>query len=175
MQKCGYSLINENNIEITYWGDVLGVDVSMPNPIHLPNGDVVYSPELSSYQNYKLVERWIDGDINKKFLIFGETIAFDGTKIVVTWQYRQPNEKEYAEAIQKHIDETAQSKGYENGISLASYDSSTNVTWANEAQTFIAWRDDVWEYAFTELEKVKSGQRQQPTLEELLRELPAFS
>lgn len=84
-------------------------------------------------------------------------------------------EQDYANAIQKHIDATAQDRQYSDGISLASYDSSTNPTWAAEAQTFIAWRDQVWIYAFTELEKVKNGTRPQPSIEELLAELPSIT
>lgn len=78
----------------------------------------------------------------------------------------------YSNAIQEHIDKTAMSKDYANGISLASYDSSTNQVWASEAQAFISWRDNVWTYAYTELEKVKNGQRPQPTIEQILSELP---
>lgn len=87
----------------------------------------------------------------------------------------KPSQDEYADAIQKHIDATAQTRQYTDGISLASYDSSSNPTWAAEAQTFIAWRDQVWTYAFTELEKVKNGTRPQPSIEELLAELPSIT
>lgn len=80
--------------------------------------------------------------------------------------------KAFALAIQRYIDATAKSKDYGDGVLLASYDSSTNATWAAEAQTFIAWRDAVWTYAFGELEKVKSNQRSQPTIAALIEELP---
>lgn len=175
MNKVGYSLLDQSNNEVQFWGNILGQDISIPNPIFLPNGDHVHAPTLGEIGEYKLVERWIDGDINKRFLISGEAIAFDGEKTIVTWQYRQPTETEYANEIQRHIDKTAQSKSYENGISLASYDSSTNATWASEAQAFIAWRDAVWMYAYTELDKVKNGTRPQPSIEELLQELPVIS
>ena len=47
-------------------------------------------------------------------------------------------------AVQTYIDSIAQKKGYDNGVSCASYDSSTNATFAADAKTFIAWRDSVW-------------------------------
>lgn len=47
-------------------------------------------------------------------------------------------------AVQAHIDATARSRQYDNGLSLASYDSSTNAAWKAEAIAFIAWRDSVW-------------------------------
>lgn len=78
----------------------------------------------------------------------------------------------YAKAIQEHIDAAAQSRQYANGFALASYVSSTIPTWAEEALVFVEWRDQVWVYAYTELAKVQSGARPQPTIDELVSELP---
>lgn len=173
MQKIGYSLIDENNEEVLHWGSTLGQEVGIPNPIFLPNNMQVHGiTEIGPIGDYRLVERWIDGDKSKAFLVSGETKAFDGEKIVLTWQYRLPNEQEYAEAIQKHIDTTAQSKDYENGVSLVSYNDSTNTKWASEAQTFIVWRDSVWAYAYNLMEQVKQGLAVQPTIEQLIAQLP---
>jgi hypothetical protein len=36
---------------------------------------------------------------------------------------------------------------------------------------FIAWRDEVWGYAYAELAKVMAGERERPTVEELIGEL----
>lgn len=88
---------------------------------------------------------------------------------------KNKKEQEYAAAIQKHIDTIAQSKKYTDGVSLASYDSSTISSWAAEAQAFVAWRDSVWSYAFIELEKVKNGLKPQPTIEEIIAELPIIT
>jgi len=48
-------------------------------------------------------------------------------------------------SIQNYIDGTAASKSYSNGVSCASYYSSSNTQWKAEANVFIAWRDRVWE------------------------------
>lgn len=77
-------------------------------------------------------------------------------------------------AIQSHIDETARSRSYDSGNSLASYVASTNETWAAEAGAFVAWRDAVWVYAYAELDKVTSGQRPVPTVEDFIAELPVM-
>jgi hypothetical protein len=83
-----------------------------------------------------------------------------------------PTDADYSVAIQAVIDAVARSKNYADGVSLASYASSTNETWAAEATTFIAWRDSVWAYAYGELAKVQSGRRAQPTVTVIVGELP---
>ncbi len=78
-------------------------------------------------------------------------------------------------AIQAHVDQTAQSRLYDSGNSLASYVASTNTAWAAEATTFVAWRDAVWLYAYAELDKVMAGEREQPAVEAFISELPAIA
>lgn len=79
---------------------------------------------------------------------------------------------DYQRAIEAYVDSIAQARNYTNGISLAGYVNSTISQWASEAAEFIAWRDDVWLYAYTELDKVQNGLRPQPTVAEFLAELP---
>ncbi len=81
---------------------------------------------------------------------------------------------DYRLAIQAHVDATAQARQYDSGITCASYVGSTNSAWAAEAQAFVAWRDAVWGHAYGELAQVASGQREQPTIDALLVELPAM-
>lgn len=78
-------------------------------------------------------------------------------------------------AIQSHVDETARTRAYDSGNSLAGYIASTNPTWAAEAAAFVAWRDAVWTYAHTELDKVKNGQRSTPTVDSFIAELPVMT
>ena len=86
-----------------------------------------------------------------------------------------PTLDDYERAIQAHIDATARQKKYENGFACSTYVNSTNPGWAAEAQAFVSWRDDVWVYAYGELDKVSQGLRRQPTIEEFLTELPAIN
>lgn len=46
--------------------------------------------------------------------------------------------------------------------------------WAAEAAVFVAWRDAVWLYAYAEMDKVLTGQRPQPSIDDLIAELPAI-
>ncbi|TCL70529.1 hypothetical protein [Rhizobium sp. BK251] len=85
---------------------------------------------------------------------------------------RVPTISNYQIAIQSLIDTTALTKQFNDGVTLASYKDSTNPVWAAQAGTFIAWRDNVWQHAYSELAKVQAGEREQPTIEAFLLELP---
>ncbi|MCZ7886060.1 hypothetical protein [Agrobacterium salinitolerans] len=78
---------------------------------------------------------------------------------------------DYENAIQNLVDETARERQFRDGVTLASYIGSTIQTWAAEAQSFVAWRDNVWSYAYGEFASVQAGQRQQPTVEQFLAEI----
>jgi hypothetical protein len=82
-----------------------------------------------------------------------------------------PTITDYENAIQNLVDSTARERQFADGVSLASYVASTKPKWAAEAQAFVAWRDYVWTSAYAELEKVQSGQRPQPTIEQFLDEI----
>lgn len=78
---------------------------------------------------------------------------------------------DYESAIQALVDATATERKFRDGVTMASYVNSTNPQWAAEAVAFVAWRDGVWAYAYSELDKVMTGQRPQPTIEEFLAEI----
>ena len=99
--------------------------------------------------------------------------------IIVTAEQREAEAKAamvetFRLAIQAHVDATAQARRYDGGVSLASYVASSNPAWAAEAQAFVAWRDAVWAYAYAELDRVLTGQREQPGVEAFLAELPVI-
>lgn len=75
-------------------------------------------------------------------------------------------------AIQGHIDTIAQSRRYRDGFALAGYVASTVPQYAAEATAFVAWRDAVWLYAYGELDKALNGQREIPSVEDFMEELP---
>lgn len=108
--------------------------------------------------------------------IDGPAYEIDGDVVRATWTVTNKvfTATDYANAIQAHVDTTAQSKGYADGVALAGYSTSTIPAWAAEAQAFISWRDQVWIYAYTELANVQSGQREAPTVAGILGELPSI-
>lgn len=80
--------------------------------------------------------------------------------------------EDYQAAVQSVIDEAARSRRYADGNSMASYDGSTVQQWDAEAKAFKAWRDNVWQYAYSALSKVQGGEREQPSVDKFLSELP---
>ncbi|WP_233282798.1 hypothetical protein [Agrobacterium tumefaciens] len=78
---------------------------------------------------------------------------------------------DYENAIQNLLDSTARERQFRDGVTLASYTASTKPKWAAEAQAFVAWRDNVWFYAYGQLAKVQSGERPQPIVEQFLAEI----
>lgn len=108
-----------------------------------------------------MIDVWEDGEIVQK------------SDDWLTLDEPQPlTEDDYRRAIQRLIDAHAQSRRYDNGNSLATYATSKIPQWAAEATAFVAWRDAVWAYAYTELAKVLSGERDQPRVDVLVGELP---
>ena len=78
-------------------------------------------------------------------------------------------------AVEDHVEETARERDYSSAVSLASYTASTKPKWAAEAQAFVQWRDDVWEYVFQRLAAVESGEDEPPeSAEALIADLPAM-
>ena len=103
---------------------------------------------------------WMPCDIDAKVGDY-----FDETVLTIS---------EKAEYIQKHIDDVAQQKEFGDGFACASYASSTVESWSAQALAFIAWRDNVWTFSYTEFAKMENGQRPVPTIEEFLTELPTI-
>ena len=55
------------------------------------------------------------------------------------------------------LNSTAQSRGYSDSQSIASYVNSSNTQWQAESQAFIAWRDQVWEHVYFEYLAIHAG------------------
>ena len=84
-------------------------------------------------------------------------------------------QKKYQDAVQKHLDKTAQSKGYDSIYTCLSYLNSTDVKWKSQAEIFNAWRDQVWSKCHELLNKFKNGEIEQPTITEVINALPKIN
>jgi hypothetical protein len=107
--------------------------------------------------------------------VFGATSAAHAEALYLEAQNPPLTEQDYARAVQEHVDATARGRGYDSGVSLASYADSAVPIWAAEAAAFVAWRDAVWTYAYAQLALVQAGERDEPTIEALVGELPAIA
>ncbi len=81
-------------------------------------------------------------------------------------------QSEYANEVQKYLDATAQSNGYNDELSIVSYRGSTVAEWKADATAYIAWRDQVWTSALATLEQVKAGSISMPTKADFIAGLP---
>ena len=80
---------------------------------------------------------------------------------------------ELTDAIQRHLDLTARTHGYDNIVSACSYAGAPNPYQA-EGAAFIVWRGAVWQRGFELYGEVMAGARPIPTEPELIALLPVF-
>lgn len=81
--------------------------------------------------------------------------------------------KAFEDAIQLHMDNTARTFGYDDIKSAVTYAEEPAVQkFQLEGLGFRAWRSLVWAYAYEQLERVKNGEREQPTITDFILELP---
>ena len=78
-------------------------------------------------------------------------------------------------AVQKHMDETAKERNFDDILSLCTYATSAKPKFKAEGQAGVEWRDNVWLYCYAELDKVIAGERGTPTTQELIDEIPVFT
>lgn len=76
-------------------------------------------------------------------------------------------------AIQAHMDTASQSYGYDDVKAAVTYaDEPAVPKFQAEGRAFRAWRSLVWAHAYGVLDAVQAGDRERPTADELLAELP---
>ena len=83
--------------------------------------------------------------------------------------------QELINAVQSWMDGVAQTRGYDNIHTACSYVNSTDEIFAAEGTACLAWRDTVWRTCYAMLDEVLAGEREIPTKEELLAELPKLT
>lgn len=82
---------------------------------------------------------------------------------------------ELAAAVQAHLDAKARERNYDGILSLCTYATSTNTTFAAEGQAGVVWRDACWAKCYEVMQSVIAGTRAVPTAAELIAELPVFT
>lgn len=82
---------------------------------------------------------------------------------------------EYTDAVQKHLDAFARTRGYDGIMSACTYATSTAPKFAAEGQYAVEARDATWAKCYEVLAEVEAGSRPMPTLDGLLAELPVLT
>ena len=85
-----------------------------------------------------------------------------------------PTIKEYQDAVQAMLDGKAREKNYDGILSLCSYVTSTDPTFAAEAAAGVAGRDAAWSTCYQALADVQNNLRPAPPVAELLAEIPGI-
>lgn len=96
-----------------------------------------------------------------------------------TWHSLQPDAAEltahFVQAVSVYMDKAAQERRYDGILSLCTYATSTDATFAAEGQAGVDFRDTCWRYCYDTLADVQAGKRQPPELEAFLGELPKLA
>lgn len=78
-------------------------------------------------------------------------------------------------AVQAHMDKAAQTAGYDDIKSAVTYAEEPAVPkFQAEGQAFRAWRSLCWAACYAVMAQVEAGERDVPTADELIAELPAL-
>jgi hypothetical protein len=126
-------------------------------------------------------EEWIQPiETHIQFNMTNHVIPGQGPEIYLKYEiikdpnYIPPEQilKEYEAKIQEFLDQTAQSRGYDNTYTCLSYLNSKNEIWYKESHIFSEWRDDVWLKTHEILNQYLKGEIEQPSIEEVIEQLP---
>ena len=121
-------------------------------PGALERGDVVLSqdeegPIYISSWNLEGVDRPLEADLEAE--ADAGRAEFEANEFVTSGR----------RLLGSFVDSQAQARGYDSGVSCASYANSSNSTWTAEANAFIAWRDSVYAYAHEYERQVLDGSK----------------
>ena len=128
--------------------------------------ETVPTPDPKLYHKPVLI-RVVDTDL--------EVVNYTYTVAAKTAEeYEEAAVDAFATAVQSHLDAEARAHTYDGILSLCTYASSPSVKFSGEGQAGVTWRDACWSHTYTALAEVKAGARTEPTVEELIAELPAM-
>lgn len=80
--------------------------------------------------------------------------------------------KDYENAVQDHLNAKVQERGYDDVYTCLSYKDDPFPKFRDEAAAVLAWRSSVWLTAQNILNKWQNGEIEQPTIQEVLDQLP---
>lgn len=79
-------------------------------------------------------------------------------------------------AVERYLDQVAQTRGYKDIVSLCSYKGDADAIFNKEGTAGALWRGQVWRTCYSIRDSILDGTRTNiPTAEELIAELPVFT
>lgn len=145
--------------------------------------DTSFPPEITSDNLLELGYAVLEYDPAPE-LSLGERleageVRVDDDRAIRGWVVVPPTEAEltsiFEQNVQAKLDTAAQANGYDSISTAISYAEEPAVPkFQNDGIAFRKWRSLVWAYAYEQLAAVKGGQREQPTVEAFLQELPTL-
>lgn len=81
-------------------------------------------------------------------------------------------QKQYTDAVQKWMDDTAHARGYDDIFTAISYADSSVPKFKAEGQACKAWRDKVWVACYAYMDDVLAGKEPLVPVEDLIKRLP---
>lgn len=107
----------------------------------------------------------------------GLKVDFDADGLPLIVPSEPPTEAQligqYTQAIQIHMDSRALLFGYDDIKTAVTYAEEPSVPrFQAEGQAFRAWRSACWDYCYTLLAAVKTGNRELPGVDQVIAELP---
>lgn len=100
--------------------------------------------------------------------------AFPGRAEALAAEALAKTRKTLTDAMQAHLDQTAQTRGYDGILSLCSYATSQNARFGPEGQAGVTFRDAVWAYGYQIIDEIQAGTRPVPTAAEPVAALPSI-
>ncbi len=128
---------------------------------YLVNGTISV-PKAEGNRHYRDIQKWISE---------GNKVEPFETKKEQAIREAKEKQDGLEQAIQAHLDSTAKENGYDSILSACSYAGGVNH-FQEEGKAFVTWRGEIWAYCYQVLVDVQSETRTEPTIEELIKELP---
>ena len=125
-------------------------------------------------------------DLGEQIVMSGDKYVYLSTKAEVdqsqvdealskqSERYKQEVQSAISRAIQEHLDTKVQEFRYDNMMSARSYAGYSNP-FQSEAQALALWCADCWAKAGEIEADVEAGNRELPTVDEVIAELPVYN
>ena len=131
-----------------------------------------YAQELHPSHASNYIE--VSDEQRQNWVLYEANQARDGVVVLPVIVPTPPalTVQDFADAVQKHLDDTAKSRGYGGILSAVSYVGDADPVFNAEGIALKAWRSDVWNACHVKLAEVNAGGAV-PTIPELIAILPA--